>query len=442
MRTCSTGLNGSGNGRDLSLMRRSSKNRGTAFALAKARYEAMGVDVDGALAILDAISISLQCWQGDDVRGFEERGAPLGGGLAVTGSYPGRARNPEELRGDVQKALSMVPGIHRLALHASYGEFNGRGVDRDEVAPEHFTNWVSWARGLGIALDFNSTYFAHPLAESGFTLAHPDPRIREFWIEHGRRSREIGAAFGRSQGTPCVTNLWIPDGWKDVPADRRGPRERLVESLDAIFKKRFPEATNRDSVEPKLFGLGSESYVAGSYDFYLGYAVSRRKMLCLDTGHFHPTENIADKLSAVMPWLPGVLLHVSRGVRWDSDHVVTYQDSLVELAQELARNDYLGTVRLGLDYFDASINRVAAWVIGARAFLKAILTALLEPAGELRRLELAGDLTGRLALLEEAKQLPWGAVWEHHCERRGVPPDREWLRDVKRYEESVLLQRA
>ncbi len=418
-----------------------SRNLGKAFALAKARYAALGVDVDAALSILETVCVSIQCWQGDDVRGFENTGAALGGGLAVLGSYPGRARTPDELRRDVEKVFSLVPGVHRFALHASYGEFGGLRVDRDAVLPEHFQNWVSWARGLGIGLDFNQTFFAHPMAESGFTLTHPDPAVRGFWIEHGRRCREIGASFGKALGTACVTNLWIPDGWKDTPVDRRGPRERLADSLDEVFKKRFSQTVHWDSVEPKLFGLGSESYVAGSYDFYLSYAVTRRKMLCLDTGHFHPTENLADKLSAVMPWVPGVLLHVSRGIRWDSDHVVTLQDAVVDIAQELVRNSYLGRVRLGLDYFDASINRIAAWVIGIRSVLKAILLALLEPTAELKRLETEGDLTGRLALLEECKHLPWGIVWEHHCDRQAVPSDISWLQEVRRYEKEVLSGR-
>ncbi len=423
-------------------MVRPGKNLGKAFALAKARYAESGIDVEAAISILETVSISIQCWQGDDVRGFENTGASLGGGLAVLGSYPGRARTPEELRRDVEKVLSLVPGVHRFALHAAYGEFGGRFVDRDAVSTEHFENWVSWARGLGIGLDFNPTFFAHRLSESGFTLTHPDRAVRGFWIEHGRRCREIGAFFGRGLGTACVTNVWIPDGWKDTPVDRRGPRERLVDSLDAVFKRRFSESVHWDSVEPKLFGLGSESYVAGSHDFYLGYAAKRRKMLCLDTGHYHPTESLADKLSAVMPWLPGVLLHVSRGIRWDSDHVVTLQDGLVDIAHELVRHDYLGRVRLGLDYFDASINRIAAWVIGVRAVLKAILAALLEPTPELRRLEGEGDLTGRLALLEEIKHLPWGIVWEQYCERHEVPSDLAWLQEVRRYEKDVLSGRA
>lgn len=412
----------------------------SAYALAREVFHDAGVDTEAALARLRSVALSIQCWQGDDVRGFEGVDEAIGGGLAVTGSYPGRARTPLELRSDFELATRLIPGRHRFALHASYGEFDGRRVDRDGVGPEHFRGWMDWARSQGLGLDFNPTFFAHPLASSGFTLAHPDAAVRGFWIEHGRRCREIGAAMGASVGSPCVTNVWIPDGWKDQPFSRLAPRERLVESLDAVFARPLPSEQNLDCVEGKLFGLGSESYVAGSHEFYLGYAITRRTHLCLDTGHFHPTESVADKLSAVMPWLPGVLLHVSRGVRWDSDHVVTLSDDLKALTRELVRGDYLGRARLGLDYFDASINRVAAWVIGARSALKAVLIALLEPAEGLRSAEESGDLTARLALGEAS--LPWQAVWAMHCERNGVPGDLEWLREVQAYEANVLRQRG
>src|SRR6266536_4137723 len=322
------------------------------YALARERYVALGVDVDRALRTLAGIPISLHCWQGDDVCGFEKRRTPLGGGLAVTGNYPGKARTPDELRADIELALSLIPGKHRVNLHAIYGEFGGPRVDRNEIDAGHFRNWIGWAKGNGLGLDFNATCFAHPKSADGFTLSHSDRVIRRFWIEHCIRSREIGAAMGRALGTPCVTNLWIPDGFKDTPADRKAPRQRLAASLDVVFKQPFPAKHNLDSVEPKLFGIGAESCTVGSYEFYLGYAITRRKMLCLDAGHFHPTETIADKISSVLEFLPEILLHVSRGVRWDSDHVVTFTDDLQAIAREIVANDYLERVHLGLDYFD------------------------------------------------------------------------------------------
>ena len=413
-----------------------------AFALAQERYAELGVDVEGALSRLSSVAVSLHCWQGDDVGGFEGLGEALGGGLAVTGHYPGKARNPDELRADLEKALALIPGTHRLNLHASYAETGGRRVERDALRTEHFRAWIDWAKGRGMGLDFNPTFFAHPKATDGFTLAHPDEGIRRFWIDHGIACRRIGAAIGRALGSPCVTNVWIPDGWKDSPVDRKGPRERLAHSLDALFAEPIDPAHNRDAVECKLFGLGSESYVVGSHEFYLGYAVTRNKLLCLDAGHFHPTEVISDKISAVLSWLDDLLLHVSRGVRWDSDHVVTLTDELQAIAQEVVRGDYLERVHLGLDFFDASINRVAAWVIGTRALLKALLLALLEPIASLREMEAAGDLTARLATLEELKSLPSGAVWEYHCLSQGVPAGGAWLDEVKAYERDILSQRG
>jgi L-rhamnose isomerase len=413
-----------------------------AYALARERYAALGVDTAAALEQLAAVPISLHCWQGDDVGGFENVGAELGGGLAVTGNYPGKARTPDELRADLDRALSLIPGRHRLNLHASYAETAGRRVERNELAPEHFARWVDWARSRQLGLDFNPTYFAHPKAAGGFTLAHPDEAVRRFWVEHGIICRRIGAHFGRELGTPCVTNVWIPDGYKDTPADRKTPRERLRRSLDEVFAEPIDPRYNRDAVEPKLFGLGSESYVVGSHEFYLGYAVSRKKLLCLDAGHFHPTETIADKISSVLLWTDELLLHVSRGVRWDSDHVVTLTDDLRAIAEELVRGDYLGRVHIGLDFFDASINRVAAWVIGARNTLKALLLALLEPTRTLRAQEAAGDYTGRLATLEELKSLPSGAVWDYHCLRQDVPVGPDWLARVRTYERDVLSQRT
>lgn len=412
------------------------------YALAKERYAECGVDVETALARLAEIPISLHCWQGDDVGGFERSGEEIGGGLAVTGNYPGKARTPDELRADLDKALSLIPGKHRLNLHASYGETGGKRVDRNELEPSYFQNWIAWARERGMGMDFNPTYFAHPKAADGFTLAHRDADIRRFWVEHGVLCRRIGAEIGKALGTPCVTNVWIPDGYKDLPADRRAPRQWLTESLDAIFAEHLDPQHNRDAVESKLFGIGSESYVVGSHEFYLGYAITRQKLLCLDAGHFHPTETIADKISSVLMWLDEILLHVSRGVRWDSDHVVILTDELEAIAQELVRGEFLDRVHIGLDFFDASINRVAAWVIGTRCMLKALLIALLEPTRQLRELEQQADYTARLALIEETKTLPFGAVWDYYCIRSGVPQGHAWIAEVKRYEDQVLRKRG
>jgi len=412
-----------------------------AFAIALEQYARLGVDVHRALRLLAGIPISLHCWQGDDVGGFEQAGLELGGGLAVTGNYPGKARTPDELRADLAKAYELIPGRHRLNLHAFYGEFGGRKVERDEIAPEHFRGWIDWAKQLGIGLDFNPTCFAHAKARDGFTLSHRDKSTRAFWIEHCRRCREIGAAMGKALSQPCVTNIWIPDGFKDTPADRRGPRERLVDALDAVFARALPDKYNLDAVEPKLFGIGAESCTIGSHEFYLGYAISRRKLLCLDAGHYHPTEIISDKISSVLQFLPELLLHVSRGVRWDSDHVVTLTDELLAIAREIVANDYVSRVHIGLDYFDASINRIAAWVIGTRNMQRALLTALLEPPG-IRAAEAAGDNTSRLALQEEARMLPVGAVWDHYCRSHDVPMAGAWLDEVKAYERSILSHRA
>jgi len=421
------------------------QNRGKtiskAFAFARERFLEFGVDAERALQRLRRFSISIHCWQGDDVRGFEASPVELGGGLAVTGHYPGRARTATELRADMEQALALIPGSHRVSLHASYGEFGRRRVDRNEVEPEHFARWIAWAKEKKLGLDFNPTFFAHPYAADGFTLSHADRNVREFWIEHGRRSRRIGAEIGKALGTPCITNFWIPDGHKDTPADRAAPRQRLIESLDAIFAKQISPAFNRDSLEPKLFGIGSESYVVGSHEFYLGYAITRKKLLCLDSGHFHPTESIADKISAVLQFLPELLLHVSRGVRWDSDHVVIFNDDLLAIAREIAANGFDERVHIGLDYFDASINRVAAWVIGARALLRALLQTLLEPTERLRSAEKAKDYSTRLALQEELKAMPIGAVWDYFCEQQDAPIGEQWLSEIKRYEQNVLVKR-
>jgi L-rhamnose isomerase len=413
-----------------------------AYTVAQDCYAELGVDTAAALRRLAAVSISLHCWQGDDVGGFEKLGTGLSGGLAATGNYPGRARTPDELRSDAEQALACIPGRHRFNLHACYGEFFGKRVDRNEIGPEHFEGWMQWARAQKIGLDFNPTFFSHPQAADNFTLSHHDKSVRDFWIDHGVACRRIGAAFGRALGTPCVTNLWIPDGMKDTPVDRAGPRERLLESLDAVFREPLDAKINLDAVEGKLFGIGCESYTVGSHEFYFGYALTRGKLLTLDTGHYHPTETVADKISAALQFLPEILLHVSRGVRWDSDHVVVLNDDLEAIGQELVRGDFLDRTHIGLDYFDASINRVAAWTIGTRNMLKSLLRAFLEPTDKLRSLEAAGDYTGRLALLEEVKLLPFGAVWDYYCASAGAPVGGAWLDDIRQYERKVLSARA
>ena len=412
-----------------------------AYALAHQRYADLGVDTEAVLARLAPVSISLHCWQGDDVGGFENPDAELGGGLAVTGNYPGKARSADELRQDLDLVYSLIPGRHRLNLHAIYAETGGKRVERTDLGPEHFSRWVDWAKANQHGLDFNPTCFAHPMAASGFTLSSYEPAVRRFWIDHCLACRRIGASFGRELGTACITNVWIPDGMKDSPADRLTPRLLLRDSLDQVFAEKLDRRHNLDAVEGKLFGIGAESYTVGSHEFYLGYAVSRGVLLCLDSGHFHPTETIADKLSAVLTYVDEILLHVSRGVRWDSDHVVTQGDDLLGIMQELARNDYLGRAHIGLDYFDASINRLAAWVIGARNALRALLIALLEPADLLRDYERSGDYTARLALQEEAKGLPFNAVWDEYCLRQNAPVGFAFLDPIKAYESSVLSQR-
>ena len=419
----------------------SSKSVAQSYTLAQARYAELGVDTEAAMAMLANIPISLHCWQGDDVGGFENSGEGLSGGIAVTGNYPGKARTPDELRADLEKALSLIPGKHRLNLHAFYGEFGGKKVERNEITPEHFSNWIDWAKTNGLGMDFNPTCFAHPKAADGFTLSHPNKAVRDFWIEHCIASREIGAAMGKALGSPTVTNVWIPDGYKDTPVDRLAPRQRLADSLDQVFAKKLDPQHHLDAVECKLFGIGSESYVVGSHEFYMGYAIKNQKLLCLDAGHFHPTEGIADKLTSVLMYVPEILLHVSRGVRWDSDHVVILDDALQSITAELVRNNLLARTHIGLDFFDASINRIAAWTIGTRNTLKALLMALLEPAA-LREAEEAGDYTSRLALMEEIKSLPWAAVWDAYCEQQNVPAGTAWLAEVKHYENTVLAKRA
>jgi len=418
------------------------RNIEKAYEQARQRYAELGVDTEAAMERLSSTAISLHCWQGDDVGGFEKTEEGLsGGGIMATGAYPGKARTADELRADLEKALSLIPGKHRLNLHAMYAETKGK-VERNELSAEHFAAWIDWAKANGLGMDFNGTFFSHPKAESGFTLSSADEEIRQFWVEHGIVCRKIGAAMGKQLGTPCVTNLWIPDGYKDIPVDRKGPRERLRKSLDEIFAEPMDKSCLLDSVESKLFGIGSESYVVGSHEFYMGYAIENKILLCLDTGHFHPTEVVSDKISSVLTFLDEILLHVSRGVRWDSDHVVILSDELRAIAEQLIRGDYLQRVHIGLDFFDASINRIAAWVIGTRCMLKALLIALLEPTEKLREIEINGDYTGRLAILEELKTLPFGAVWDYYSTKQDVPPGPNWMDEIKVYEKDVLSKRS
>jgi len=410
------------------------------YEQAKQRYAELGVDTETAMQKLSSIAISLHCWQGDDVGGFDKAQETLGGGIMATGAYPGKARTADELRMDLEKTLSLIPGKHRLNLHAMYAETKGK-VERNELAPEHFTTWIDWAKANGLGMDFNGSFFSHPKAESGFTLSSADEQVRSFWVEHGIVCRKIGAAIGKQLGTPCITNLWIPDGYKDVPVDRKGPRRRLKQSLDEIFAEPMDRNCLLDAVESKLFGIGSESYVVGSHEFYLSYALENKTLLCLDTGHFHPTEVVSDKISSVLTFLDEILLHVSRGIRWDSDHVVILSDELRAIAQQIVRGDYLQRVHIGLDFFDASINRIAAWVIGTRCMIKALLIALLEPVQMLREMELADNYTERLAMLEELKTMPYGAVWDYYCTKMEVPPGPDWLKEVKDYEAKVTNKR-
>ncbi len=412
-----------------------------AYQFAKARYAELGVDTDVALTTLQSIPLSLHCWQGDDVRGFESPDADLGGGLATTGNYPGRARTADELRQDLDQTYALIPGDHRLSLHAIYAEPGGQKIDRTEIKPQHFEKWVTWAKQNNHGLDFNPTLFSHPIADSGFTLSSNDKNVRDFWVEHCIASRKIGEYFGKELGTPCVTNIWIPDGYKDTPFDRQAPRRYLKDALDQILKERIDPKFNLDSVESKLFGIGSESYVTGSHEFYMGYAITRKTLLTLDSGHFHPTESIADKISSLLLYIDELLLHVSRGVRWDSDHVVIFNDEVAAIAREIVRLQALDRIHIGLDYFDASINRLAAWVIGARNTLKALLVALLEPADQLHAYERNGDFTHRLAVLEELKAMPWQSVWDFYCLSNDVPIGMDFMAVIDGYEEKALSKR-
>lgn len=409
-----------------------------AYSIARERYASIGVDTDKAMDILQNISLSMHCWQADDVTGFESAGA-LTGGIQTTGNYPGKARNMEEVRMDILKAMSFIPGRHRLSLHEIYGDFGGRFVDRNEVEPSHFESWMLWAAENGIKLDFNSTSFSHPKS-GNLTLASPDKGIRDFWVEHTSRCRAIAEEMGRRQNDPCIMNLWIHDGSKDITVNRMMYRELLKDSLDRIFSKEY--ANMKDSIESKVFGIGLESYTVGSNDFYIGYGVSRQKLVTLDTGHFHPTESVADKLSSLLLFVPEVLLHVSRPVRWDSDHVTIMNDETLDLCKEIVRCGALGRVHIGLDYFDASINRIGAYVIGSRATQKCLLQALLEPLPALRRYEAEEKGFERLALLEEAKSMPWNAVWDMFCMRNGVPVGEEFIAGVEEYEAEVTSKRC
>ena len=408
------------------------------YEIARERYAAIGVDTEKAIGRLQDIALSMHCWQADDVSGFENPDGELSGGIQATGNYPGKARNIDEVRRDIDFAASLVPAKHRLNLHAIYGDFGGKAVDRDEIEPSHFESWMQWAAERGMKLDFNSTSFSHPKSGS-LTLANPDDGIRSFWIEHTKRCRAIAEEMGRRQGSPSIMNLWIHDGSKDTTVNRLRYRELLKESLDEIFATEY--ADMRDCIEAKLFGIGAESYTVGSYDFYLAYGAKHNKIVTLDTGHFHPTESIADKISSLLLFTSEVMLHVSRPVRWDSDHVTTMNDETLELAKEIVRCDALDRVHIGLDYFDASINRVGSYVVGMRATQKCLLQALLEPTDTLRGYEAENRLFERLAMLEEGKSLPWSAVWDMFCLRNGVPVGEEYITEIQRYERDVTSKR-
>jgi L-rhamnose isomerase len=414
------------------------------YELAKESYASIGVNTDDAIKALDKVEISLHCWQGDDVAGFEHSSGSLTGGIMATGNCPGRARTPEELRTDLDKAMSLLPGTQKVNVHALYLDTKGKKVDRNEIEPEHFSSWAEWAKQQGIGLDFNPSFFSHPKSADGFTLSSGDKGIRDFWIEHGKRSRKIAEYFGKTTGKTCVTNIWIPDGYKDNPIDRLAPRQRLEAALDEMLSEKIDTKYNKDAVESKLFGIGSEAYVTGSHEFYMGYAATRKEknvLLTLDAGHFHPTEVISAKISALLLFVDELLLHVSRPVRWDSDHVVILDDELQAIMNEIIRCEVLNKVNIALDYFDASINRIAAWVVGARNTQKALLKAMLEPVAALKKAEAEGDYTTRLALTEEYKSYPYNAVWDYYCLTKNVPAKENWLAEVKTYEKEVLLKR-
>lgn len=408
------------------------------FKLAKERYAANGVDVDVALAKMQKISLSLHCWQTDDVAGFENPDGQLSGGIQATGNYPGKARTMDEVRADIVKAASLIPGTHRVNVHAIYGDFGGQFVDRDQIEVKHFQSWIDWAKKNNFKLDFNSSSFSHPKSGS-LSLANPDPAIRKFWIEHTKRCRAIANEMGKAQGSPCVMNLWVHDGSKDLTVNRMEYRRLLKESLDEIFATKYEYM--KDCIESKLFGIGAESYTVGSHDFYMGYGVQNQKMITLDTGHFHLTESVADKISSLLLFTPEIMLHVSRPVRWDSDHVTTMNDDTMELAKEIVRCDALDKVNIGLDYFDASINRIGAYVIGSRATQKCFMQALLEPLATLRKYEANEQNFERLALLEEEKSMPWAAVWDYFCLTNNVPVAEDFIADIQQYEKDVTSKR-
>lgn len=412
------------------------------YDCAKAQFKNIGVDTDAALDKLAATPISIQCWQGDDVKGFEVHEESVsGGGIMSTGNYPGPAMDADTLRKDAEKAFSLIPGTKRFSLHAIYAETNGKVVDRDQITPEHFAKWMEWSKQNNIALDFNPTFFAHPKANDGYTLSHACDEIRNFWIRHDKACRVIAEAFGKNQGTPCIVNHWIPDGAKDQPFDRWSPRQRLTKSLEDIFSVDIDPQYCRDAVECKLFGIGSEDYVVGSHEYYMGYAMTHPQMLCLDMGHFHPTETIHDKISSIFQFKDELLLHVSRGVRWDSDHVVILNDDIRNLFQQIVRGDVLDKVHIGLDFFDGSINRIGAWVIGTRSAQKGILSALLEPQQMLRNFENDGDGAMKLALLEELKFFPVNDVWNMFCLKNNVPTAANWIDELIDYDRKVIKTR-
>ena len=411
-----------------------------AYLYAKQQYAQYGIDTEAVLDQLRETPISMHCWQGDDVIGFENPDSQLTGGIQTTGNYPGKARTLDELLADIEEALKLIPGRHRINVHAIYGDFEGN-VERDKIEPKHFKKWVDWAKKNGVGLDFNPTCFSHSMSEDGMTLSHPDKKVRDFWIRHCKACREIAAYMGKELGSPCVVNFWFPDGMKDITIDKYGPRKRMRDALDEIFSVKYPKKYILDAFESKVFGIGAESYTVGSNEFCMGYATSRGKLLTLDAGHFHPTEVISDKLSAVLCYVDEILLHVSRPVRWDSDHVIVLDDELKNIAAELVRNKFLSKTHIGLDYFDASINRVAAWVIGMRNMQKALLIAMLEPTAELVKAEKKFDFTTRLATLEEMKTLPFGAVWDYFCQINNVPVGAEWIEEMRRYEAQVTSKR-
>lgn len=411
-----------------------------AYEAAKARYAAVGVDTDAVLEKLQNVKISMHCWQGDDVKGFLTPNGELTGGIMSTGNYPGAAHTPDELRADLEKAYSLIPGKHKLNLHAIYLDTD-ETVDLDEIEPKHYEKWVNWAKEQGIGLDFNPTFFSHPMMKDGFTLSHPDKSVRDFWIEHGKRSRRVAEYFGKELGETCYTNFWVPDGFKDNPIDRLAPRKRLMESLDEIFSEEIDEKYNVDTVESKLFGLGAEAYTVGSHEFYMGYGLTRHKTILLDAGHFHPTEVISNKISSLALFSNRLMLHVSRPVRWDSDHVVIMDDELQEIAKEIVRNDLLERTAIGLDFFDGTINRIAAWIVGTRNTQKALLKAMLEPTQNLKDLENHFDFTSRLVLTEELKDFPYSDVWNYFCLKNNVPVGLDWFEEVKEYETKILAER-